>query len=53
MIYITITDKLISFHEDWRISTSHELEKPTNVANMLRFIKTRRLSWLRHIVRMD
>ena len=37
----------------WRIKTYHELDELIENADIVRFIKIRRISWLGHVMRMD
>jgi len=37
---------------EWRLKTNEELEKAINNENIVRYIKYKRLSWLRHVERM-
>jgi hypothetical protein len=37
----------------WRIKTSEELENLIKKKNIVRFIKSQRLRWLAHVIRMD
>jgi hypothetical protein len=39
--------------EVWRIKTNEELEKLIKKKNIVRFIKSQRLRWAAHIIRMD
>jgi hypothetical protein len=43
----------IKVSEDrWRIRTNNELDMLINRANIVRYVKAQRMSWLRHIERM-
>jgi hypothetical protein len=37
----------------WRIKTNEELENLIKKRNIVRFIKSQRLRWLAHVIRMD
>jgi len=37
----------------WRIRMNYELNELIRNADMVRFIKSRRIAWLRHVMRMD
>jgi len=37
----------------WRIRTNYELGKLIKTADIVRFIKSRRIAWLGHVMRMD
>jgi len=37
----------------WRIRKNHELNELIGSADILRFIKSRRMAWLGHVMRMD
>jgi hypothetical protein len=37
----------------WRIRMNHELNELIENANIVRFIKSRRIAWLGHVMRMD
>jgi hypothetical protein len=37
----------------WRIRMNYELNKLTGNADIVRFIKSRRIAWLGHVMRMD
>jgi hypothetical protein len=37
----------------WRIRINYELNELTGNANIVRFIKSRRIAWLDHVMRMD
>jgi hypothetical protein len=37
----------------WRIRMNYELNKLIENADILRFIKSRRIAWLGHVMRMD
>jgi hypothetical protein len=37
----------------WRIGKNHELNELIGNADIVRFIKTRRMAWLGHVTRMD
>jgi hypothetical protein len=37
----------------WRIKTNEELETLIKKENMVRFIKSQRLRWVAHVIRMD
>jgi len=37
----------------WRIRKNHELKELMGNANILRFIKSRRMAWVGHVMRMD
>ena len=37
----------------WRIRKNHELNELIGNADIVRFIKSRRIAWLRHVTRMD
>ena len=37
----------------WRIRLNYELNKLTENTDIVRFIKSRRIAWLRHVMRMD
>jgi hypothetical protein len=37
----------------WRIRMNYELNKPIGNADTVRFIKSRRIAWLGHVMRMD
>ena len=37
----------------WRISVKHELSELIGNADIVRFIKSRRIAWLGHVMRMD
>jgi hypothetical protein len=38
---------------DWRMRSNHEIESILGHADIVRFVKSRRISWLRHVQRMD
>ena len=37
----------------WRIRMNYELNELTGNADIVRFIKSRRIAWLGHVMRMD
>ena len=37
----------------WRIKTNEELESLIKKENIVRFIKSQRLRWVAHVIRMD
>ena len=37
----------------WRIRMNHELNEPIGNADIVRFIKSRRIAWLGYVMRMD
>jgi hypothetical protein len=37
----------------WRIRMNYELNKLTENADIVRFIKSKRIAWLGHVMRMD
>ena len=37
----------------WRIRMNHELNELIGNADIVRFIKSRRIAWLGHVMRMD
>jgi len=37
----------------WRIRKNHERKELIGSADIVRFIKSRRMAWLRHVMRMD
>jgi hypothetical protein len=37
----------------WKIRMNYELKELTENANKVRFIKSRRIAWLGHVMRMD
>jgi len=37
----------------WRIRKNHELDELIGNADIVRFIKSRRIAWLGHVMRMD
>jgi len=39
--------------ESWRIRMNHELNELIENADGVRFIKSRRIAWLGHVIRMD
>jgi hypothetical protein len=39
--------------ECWRISMNYELNKLIGSADIVRFINSRRIAWLGHVMRMD
>jgi hypothetical protein len=39
--------------ETWRIKTNEELENLIKKKNVVRFIKSQRLRWVTHLIRMD
>jgi len=40
-------------HGSWRIRMNYELNELTENAYIVRFIKSRRIAWLDHVMRMD
>jgi len=48
-IYISVHNNLTT----WRIETNEELEILIKKKNIVRFIKSRRLRWAAHVIRMD
>jgi hypothetical protein len=48
-IYGPILDK----NGTWRIRTNEELEQLIKAKNIVRFIKSQRLRWVAHVMRMD
>jgi len=37
----------------WRIRMNHELNEFIENADIVRFVKSRRIAWLGHVMRMD
>jgi hypothetical protein len=37
----------------WKIRTNHEFNELIGHADIVRFIKSRRIAWLGHVMRMD
>jgi hypothetical protein len=37
----------------WRIRMNYELNEQIGNANIVKFIKSRRISWLGHVIRLD
>jgi len=50
-----ISHKILVQHENgiWRIRKSHELNEFIENADIVRFIKSRKMAWLGHVMRMD
>ena len=43
----------VNIHNIWRIRNNTEIDKLTDGADIVRFIKAQRIKWLGHIQRMD
>ena len=48
-IFVPVQDK----DGSWRIRMNHELNELMGSADIVRFIKSRRIAWLGHVMRMD
>jgi hypothetical protein len=48
-----IIDPVQNEDRSWRVRMNYELNELTRNADIVRFIKSRRIAWLGHVVRMD
>jgi hypothetical protein len=44
---------MVSYGGFWRIRMNYELNEPIGNADIVRFMKGRRIAWLGHVMRMD